>query len=203
MTHSGGGIGALRPELMTREDFLGARRVLAVGDDVMDMAAGSWPVTCEAELAACYDATFDTLFGYAARLTGDRTRAEDLVSEAYLALVGAARAREVTEIGVGWLITTLRRRFIDGLRAASRERHRVRLATSRVGELTPGAESGGFGDVLGMLSDRERAAVVVLRYLDDLPVAEVARQLSTTVRSTESLLARARARVRATEVRDG
>jgi RNA polymerase sigma-70 factor (ECF subfamily) len=164
------------------------------------MAARSWPVTSEAELVACYDATFDAAFQYAARLTGDRARAEDLVSEVYLALVRAVRADQVTEIGVGWLITAVRRRFIDGLRAAEREKRRVRLVTSPVGEAAAPAGVDDLADVFALLSDRERAAVV-LRYVDDLPVAEVARQLSSTVRSTESLLARARARVRAVEVR--
>jgi RNA polymerase sigma-70 factor, ECF subfamily len=165
------------------------------------MAADSWPVTTEAELAACYDGTIDAVFRYAAGLTGNRMRAEDLVSEAYLALVGAAHDHVVAEVGVGWLITAVRRRFVDGLRAAGREQRRVRLAMSQVSDVTPSAAVNTVGLLLQSLSDRERAAVV-LRYVDDLSVAEVARQLSTTVRSTESLLARARARVRAAEVRD-
>lgn len=165
------------------------------------MAADSWPVTSEAELAACYDGTFDAVFRYAARLTGDRTRAEDLVSEVYLALLGAARDHHVAQVGVGWLITAVRRRFVDGLRAAGREQRRMRLATSPASDVTPAAVVNTVRELLQSLSDRERAALV-LRYVDDLSVAEVARQLSTTVRSTESLLARARARVRAEEVRD-
>jgi DNA-directed RNA polymerase specialized sigma24 family protein len=94
--------------------------------------------------------------------------------------------------------TAVRRRFIDGLRAAEREKRRGRLVTSPVGEAAAPAGVDDLADVFALLSDRERAAVV-LRYVDDLPVAEVARQLSSTVRSTESLLARARARVRAAE----
>jgi DNA-directed RNA polymerase specialized sigma24 family protein len=38
----------------------------------------------------------------------------------------------------------------------------------------------------------------VLKYVDDLPVADVARELGRSVHATESLLARGRASLRAT-----
>jgi RNA polymerase sigma-70 factor, ECF subfamily len=165
------------------------------------MARRTWAVGSEAELAACYDATFDEVFRYAARLVGDRRRAEDLVSEAYLELVQVGRAGEVRSIGVGWLITAVRRRFVDGLRSMDREQRRLRLVKPRGDEPVPEVGSDHSGELLASLSDRERAAVV-LRYVEDLPVAEVARVLSVSVRAVESLLARARARVRESEVRD-
>lgn len=165
------------------------------------MAGRSWPVTSEAELAACYDATFDEVFHYAARLTADLRRAEDLVSEAYTRLVHAGQGGDVTAVGVGWLITSVRRRFIDVLRSERREERRLRLVKPRGDEPAPAASSDLTDGLLASLSDRERAAVV-LRYVEDLSVADVARSLSISVRATESLLARARARVRDTEVRD-
>jgi RNA polymerase sigma-70 factor, ECF subfamily len=165
------------------------------------MARRTWAVGSEAELAACYDATFDEVFRYAARLAGDRLRTEDLVSEVYLELVRVSRAGEVTSVGVGWLITAVRRRFIDGLRSGDRELRRLRLVQPRGDEPAPAVVADGSGELLASLSDRERAALV-LRYVEDLPVAEVARALSTSVRAAESLLARARARVREAEVRD-
>jgi RNA polymerase sigma-70 factor (ECF subfamily) len=45
--------------------------------------------------------------------------------------------------------------------------------------------------LLGRLSDEHRAALI-LRYVDDLTVADVATQLRRSVAATESLLARAR-----------
>ncbi len=45
-------------------------------------------------------------------------------------------------------------------------------------------------------------AVLTLRYMDDLPVAEVARQLSRSERSIESLLARARVAFRTEYARE-
>lgn len=50
-------------------------------------------------------------------------------------------------------------------------------------------------DAMRSLPAEQRAAMV-LRYVDDLPVAEVARQLGRSVHATESLLARAKATLR-------
>jgi RNA polymerase sigma-70 factor, ECF subfamily len=49
--------------------------------------------------------------------------------------------------------------------------------------------------VLDRLGNHHRAALT-LRYLDGLPVPEVARHLNRTVRATEALLVRARAAFR-------
>jgi RNA polymerase sigma-70 factor (ECF subfamily) len=44
---------------------------------------------------------------------------------------------------------------------------------------------------LGSLSTNHRLALI-LRYVDDLPVAEVAKEIGKSVRATESILTRAR-----------
>ena len=165
------------------------------------MARPIWPVTSREEVGACYDDTFEEVFRFAARLTGDRRPAEDLVSEAYAELVRAGRSGDVTSIGVAWLIVTVRRRFIDGLRSDERARRRLRLIQPRGEELAAPSTVDRSGELLAPLSERERAAVV-LRYVEDLPVADVARELGISVRAAESLLARARARMRRSEVRD-
>lgn len=160
-----------------------------------------WPVSTREELAACYDATIQDVFVYAARLSGDRRRAEDLVSEAYLGLVRASRDGHITSVGIGWLITAVRHRFLDGLRSDARETKRIRLVEPRGGAEPVDDSPPGGADLLAPLSDRERAAVV-LRYVDDLSVADVATRLDISVRAAESLLARARTRLRRSEARD-
>ncbi len=58
-------------------------------------------------------------------------------------------------------------------------------------------------EVLGRLGPHHRAALT-LRYLDGLPVPEVASHLDRTVHATEALLVRARAAFRAIyEEREG
>lgn len=165
------------------------------------MEGQQWEVSTREGIAACYDATFDEVFGYAARLTGDRRRAEDLTADAFLTLVRVGREGSVTEIGVAWLITVVRNRFIDDIRARDREQRRLRLVGRRTESDLGQPQTDAAGELLASLSDRERAALV-LRYVDDLPVAEVAARLQVSLRAAESLLARARGRVRSSEVRD-
>lgn len=163
----------------------------------MNDTAHTWNVESESELLDFYDHAFDDAFRCAARLTrGDRVAAEDLVQDAFVKLVRAIRSGDVAEVGVGWLITTVRRRFIDRLRSTEREARRMRLvAADPVINDQPSLEVPAL---LSGLSERERAALI-FRYVDDLPVAEVAELLDTTVRATESLLQRAKRNVRGSE----
>ena len=156
-------------------------------------AERTWDVSAEAGLLACYDATFGPVYRYCSRLTGDRSAAEDVTQEAYVRLVRAARSAQVGEIGVGWLITTARRIWLDRVRADGREQARLRVVASN--PLPATGEHGVTTDLLAGLNDRERTALV-LRYVDDLPVHQVADLLGTTVRATESLLQRAKRRAR-------
>jgi len=158
-----------------------------------------WAVDSEERFLSFHDATMRDAFRYASRLTGgDRFRAEELVQEAYFELLRRARPGELREVGPGWIVVTIRHRFLDTVRNTEREDRRLRLVWSRPEAPEPGAASTVLDGAA--LSDRERAALT-LRYVDDLAVADVAAALGTTIRATESLLARAKARVRA-EVKD-
>jgi RNA polymerase sigma-70 factor (ECF subfamily) len=162
----------------------------------------TWEVGDQAGFLACYDAAFPEVYRYAARLCGDRQRAEDLVHDVFVATLRRARGGELPAIGIGWLCQAVRNRFLDGIRAEQREQRRLRIVSSR--GVVVASEPDECRSLLAGLSHRERAAVV-LRYVDDLPVAEVAEALGLSLRATESLLARARARVRRSlrsEVRD-
>lgn len=155
-----------------------------------DGEAPVWDVTTERGVLACYDASFDALYRYAARLTGRRAAAEDLTQETFVRLVRSARAGAVESIGRGWLMTTMRRLYLDSLRSAGREQRRLQLVVT-----APSSDPAPPSALLDGLSDRERAALV-FRYVDDLPVAEVAALLGSSVRATESLLQRAKRRAR-------
>jgi RNA polymerase sigma-70 factor (ECF subfamily) len=160
---------------------------------------GPWTVTDEVSLVACYDQSVAHVYRYASRLTGnDRARTDDLVQDVYLGLVRVARDGTLHTVGMGWLYTSVRHRFLDGIRGAAREERRLQLVRT-----LPNGQASEVREVCGLadLPDRERVAMV-LRYLDDLPVADVAAEMGLTVHATESLLARARRRMRAQEVRD-
>lgn len=153
-------------------------------------------VTGRDEFLAFYDDTFEEAYRYAGRLCGsDRQAAEDLVQDAYAAVLRQWRGERAEALGIGYLITTIRHRFLDGVRHDERERHRLRLVHS-VPEAA--ADPDSPGTVTSQLADlpgRDRTALV-LRYVDDLPVPDVAEAMGLTVHATESLLARARARLR-------
>ncbi len=156
-----------------------------------------WPITNEAELLGFYDHAFTPAYRYAARLTrGEAAPAEDLVQDAFARLVSAARTGDIDEVGVGWLITTIRRCFIDRLRSDEREVRRLRVVAKPAA--TTDVRPSGAEALLAGLSDRERAALI-FRYVDDLPVADVAELLGSSVRATESVLQRAKRKARGTE----
>ena len=158
-------------------------------------------VTSEAGLLSFYDAAFDDVYRSAARLVwGDRALAEDLVQDGFVRLVRSVRSGAVTTIGVGWMITTVRRIHIDRLRADSREQRRIATVTAQGTASRAEPASTGAADiesVLDGLDDRERAALI-LRYVEDLSVGDVAELLGSSVRATESLLQRAKRKVRDT-----
>jgi RNA polymerase sigma-70 factor (ECF subfamily) len=146
---------------------------------------------------AFYDDTFAEAYRYAGRLCGsDRSAAEDLVQESYLAVLRQLRADPGRELSVGYLVVTIRHRFLDRVRNAAREERRLRLVAS-IDE----AQAPAMPSQLAGLPERDRTALV-LRYVDDLPVPDVAEAMGLTVHATESLLARARARLRGREARD-
>lgn len=117
-------------------------------------------VSTEVGLMAFYDAVFDDVYRSAARLTrGDRAGAEDLVQEAFVRLVRAVRAGDVTTVGAGWLITTVRRIRIDKHRSRKREERRLRAGASPASQ-QPSAGTTGVGRLLEGLSDREQTAMV-------------------------------------------
>ncbi len=155
------------------------------------------------QILALYERSLVDVHRAASRLCGgDRAATEELVQDTYLALVRHCREHPGDEVGVGWLVTTCRNRFIDLHRAARRRvRREPAVAATAVvgGPLVDGgiAGDGGLLARLAALPPLQRAALV-LRYGDDLPVGEVARVLGKSVHATESLLARGRSALRVT-----
>ncbi len=148
-------------------------------------------------LLSLYDRALPEVYGYLLARCGQRALAEDLTAETFLAAVHAGDV----PLSVGWLIGTARHKLVDHWRRLEREHRSLRLL-----------EGGGAGvedpwdaeldairarEVLGRLAPSHRAALV-LRYLDDLPVPQVAEALGRTLHATEALLVRARGAFRST-----
>lgn len=150
------------------------------------------------DVVELYERTIDAVHRYASRLCGnDRAAAEELVQDTYLKVVQLVRSGRPEVVDGGWLIVACRNRFLDGLRSQRRREVREDAAVRQLPLAQPAApEPATATERLAGLPADQRAALV-LRYVDDLPVPDVARLLGRSVHATESLLARGRAGLRA------
>ena len=146
-------------------------------------------------LLALYDRALPVVYGYLFDRCRDRATAEDLTSETFLACVAAMKRPSGQVVSIPWIVGVARHKLVDHWRRLAREE---RLLT---------AVEGGTEDdddpwdatldairasgVLATLGAHHQAALT-LRYVDGLPVPEVADVLDRTVHATEALLVRAR-----------
>lgn len=140
-----------------------------------------------------FELAADRVYGSTLKRCGDPSLAEEItaaVFEAASRQFAAGRGHEVT---VSWLVVVAQRRLIDHWRYKERHVRRIdRLRTEML--VRSGDERQDASNVLATLDSlsTKQRAVLVLRYLDDLSVSEIADQLGTTYKATESLLSRAR-----------
>jgi RNA polymerase sigma-70 factor (ECF subfamily) len=143
-----------------------------------------------------YDAALPRVYGYLLSRCGNRAVAEELTSETFLAAVRGAR--EGARVSPAWLIGVARHKLVDHWRRQEREERGLRLVHGEQRVEDPWDEEIDAllaREVLARLGPQHRCALT-LRYLDGLPVPEVARELGRTVHATEALLTRARAAFR-------
>lgn len=149
-----------------------------------------------------YDTALPQVYGYLASRCNSATVAEDLTAETFLAAVDAVRRDAVADLTVAWLIGVARHKMVDHWRRLDLEGRALR-SVADAPAAGPGSDEWDVRldalvaqDVLADLGAHHRSALV-LRYLDGLPVREVAAHLGRTVGATEVLLVRARAAFRA------
>jgi len=150
-------------------------------------------------LIAVYEAALPRVYGYLLSRCGDRSLAEDLTAETFLAAVRALRAPEAPEPSTAWLVGVARHKLVDHWRRQAREERGLRLAHGAQESVDDPWDARldalRAREVLATLGPHHRA-VLTLRYLDGLPVAEVAAHLDRTLHATEALLVRARSAFR-------
>ena len=156
-----------------------------------------------AALLAMYDRALPQVFGYLRARAGSETVAEDLTAETFLAAVQAIQRDSVPQLTVAWLIGVARHKLVDHWRREAREARGLSLLHEDDSEpdgVDERFERARTRAVLDELGPHHRAALT-LRYLDGLPVPEVAQHLDRTVHATEALLVRARNAFRVTYAR--
>lgn len=160
----------------------------------------------EPDLLALYDRALPDVYGYLLSRSGNIAVAEDLTAETFLAAVAAVRSGTAV-LSVAWLIGIARHKLIDHWRARSREHRQLQTVYDMgVADDDPWEErldALRARQTLDLLAPHHRG-VLVLRYLDDLTVPQVAAELGRTRHATEALIVRARAAFRrAYEERSG
>lgn len=150
-----------------------------------------------AAFASFYDAAVREVFRYFHRATGgDRLVAEDLTQETLWASAQAFRGGQADAVTMPWLMGVARHKLIDHYRRVSRDERKLEMAYNPDADISrepsfDDIDGAGAMDLLEQLSPIHRL-VLVLRYVDDLSVNEVARSLGRSVRATESLIVRSR-----------
>lgn len=150
-------------------------------------------------LLGLYATALPQVFGYLLPRCDHRATAEDLTAETFLAAALAERRDPSVPLSTAYLIGIARHKLIDHWRRLEREHNALRLAYAEPAASHDPTDAGldavHAHQVLGRLGAHHRAALT-LRYLDGLPVAEVARLLGRTTHATEALLVRAKAAFR-------
>ena len=146
-------------------------------------------------LLALYDRALPEVYGYLLRRCDGPTVAEDLTAETFLAAVGAVQKGSVPQLTTAWLIGVARHKLVDHWRRRAREERNLQAVADDTAEhedpWDAHLDASVAHEVLGRLGAHHRSALT-LRYLDGLPVPEVADHLGRTVHATEALLVRAR-----------
>jgi len=152
-----------------------------------------------------YDEALPHVYGYLVRRCDSAATAEDLTAETFLAALAASRLGG--EVNVPWLIGTARHKLVDHWRRSGRNQRLLEElweGTELQVDSNEPVDALQVHGVLDRLLPHHRAALT-LRYLDGLPVDQVAVLLERSLHATESLLMRAKTAYRqaATELTGG
>ncbi len=154
-------------------------------------------------LLSLYDEALPQVYGYLLHRCGRTAVAEDLTAETFLAAVDAVRLENPPPISTRWLIGVARHKLVDHWRRLAREERTLSAVVDDPTQRSSGVDDPWDAkldalrahDTLEELAPQHRAALT-LRYLDDLPVPEVAQAMDRTVHATEALLVRAKSAFR-------
>jgi RNA polymerase sigma-70 factor, ECF subfamily len=153
----------------------------------------------EPAFRAWYEDAAPRVFSYLLpRTGGDHALSEELTQQAFIRAIRGRTSYDGSAPVVAWVCGIARNLLADHHRRLDREeRSRMRLVVREIdaGPAHAVAEREEILTTLRLLPALQRAALV-LRYLDDLSVREVARAIGKSEGATESLLTRAKERFR-------
>ena len=151
---------------------------------------------------AWYDDAVGRVYGYLyGRCGGDIEVAEDITQQTFLQAIRHWRTFDGRSDPVTWLCSIARNKLADHYRELDRQRRRhLRLVVREIEADSPNPDRlvddrEAIVSALRQLPSMERTALV-LRYLDDLSVRDVAALLGRSVDGTDALIRRAKSRFR-------
>jgi RNA polymerase sigma-70 factor (ECF subfamily) len=149
---------------------------------------------------ALYDRSLRYVYGYLLARCGHAALAEEITADTMLAAVDVLGHDPPRSMSTAWLVGIARHKLVDYWRRLGREESGLStLARQAQDDVEDpwAVQLDGLRarDTLDHLAPQHRA-VLTLRYMDDLPVVEVAEILDRTVHATEALLVRAKAAFR-------
>lgn len=140
-----------------------------------------------------YERALPEVFGYLVTRLGDVATAEDLASDTFVGALKAVQDGKVEAVSTAWLVGIARHKLVDHWRAREREdRSYPNVPEAHTADpWETKVDALDAQRVLARLGQHHRAALT-LRYLDGLPVGQLADILGRTEDATEALLVRAR-----------
>ncbi len=149
---------------------------------------------------ALYERALPYVYGYLLSRCGRASLAEELTAETMLTAVDVVGRDPPRNVSTAWLVGIARHKLVDHWRRLGREESGMRSLARETQESVADpwdVQLDGLRarETLDLLVPQHRT-VLTLRYLDDLPVGEVADILDRTVHATETLLVRAKAAFR-------
>jgi RNA polymerase sigma-70 factor (ECF subfamily) len=152
----------------------------------------------ELSFRAWYERSLPRVYAYLFHRCGRNPElAEELAQQAFVEAVRSrARFRGHSD-AVTWVIGIARNKLVDHFRRAERDQRRhAALVAREFAQVAPAADLSPIGpdeidEALAVLPPLQRA-VLVLHYMDHLPVRDVALSIGKSEAATASLLARGR-----------
>jgi RNA polymerase sigma-70 factor (ECF subfamily) len=162
------------------------------GSDVLAVFAD------EAAFRAWYERSLPRVYGYLFHRCGrDPELAEELTQQAFVEAVRSRPRFRGQSDAMTWVIGIARHKLVDHFRRAERDQRRQAelvardFAQAEQAVAPPVTGPDEIDEALAVLAPAQRA-VLVLHYIDRLPVREIARFIGKSEAATSSLLARAR-----------
>jgi len=151
----------------------------------------------ETAFRAWYERSLPNVYGYLFHRCGRNPElAEELTQQAFVEAVRSYGRFRGQADATTWVVGIARHKLVDHYRRAERETRRLAALGARElgagrAESAPPTVPDDIDDALALLPALQRS-VLVLHYMDQLSVREVARSLGKTEAATASLLARGR-----------